>query len=55
MRCAHADGLGCPIVGDELYGHKADRLYLQAQSITFAHPVSGRRMYLVLPMPEGWT
>lgn len=55
MHCAHNDGLGCPIVGDELYGHKADRLYLQAQAITFFHPVSGRRIHLELPMPEGWT
>ena len=29
MHCAHPEGLGCPIVGDELYGRKADRLYLQ--------------------------
>ena len=46
MHCAHPDGLGCPIVGDELYGHKSDRLYLQAQSITFIHPVTGRRMHI---------
>lgn len=49
MHCAHPHGLGCPIVGDELYGHKSDRLYLQAQSITFIHPVTGKRMYLELP------
>ena len=42
MHCAHPDGLGCPIVGDELYGHKSDRLYLQAQAIAFAHPVTRR-------------
>ena len=48
MHCAHPDGLGCPIVGDELYGHKSDRLYLQAQAITFIHPVSGQRMHFEL-------
>ena len=45
MHCAHPDGLGCPIVGDELYGHKSDRLYLQAQAIAFTHPVTGKRMH----------
>ena len=49
MHCAHQEGLGCPIVGDELYGHKADRLYLQAESIAFVHPSTGRRMHLFCP------
>ncbi len=48
MHCAHPEGLGCPIVGDELYGQKADRLYLQAQAITFIHPVTGKRMHFEL-------
>lgn len=50
MHCAHPEGLGSPIVGDELYGHKKDRLYLQAQSITFEHPTTGRRMRFELLM-----
>ena len=49
MHCAHQQGLGCPIVGDELYGHKADRLYLQAEAIAFVHPGSGKRMHLFCP------
>ena len=49
VHCAHPEGLGCPIMGDELYGQKADRLYLQAQAITFVHPVTGRRMHFELP------
>ena len=49
MHCAHPDGLGCPIVGDELYGHKSDRLDLQAQAIAFAHPVTGKWMHFELP------
>ena len=51
MHCAHSEGLGCPIVGDELYGRKADRLYLQAQAISFVHPTTGKRMHLELPYP----
>lgn len=48
VHCAHPEGLGCPIVGDELYGKKADRLYLQAQAIAFDHPVTGKRMHFEL-------
>jgi len=33
--------LGCPILGDELYGKKADRLYLHAEYIEFRHPIYG--------------
>jgi tRNA pseudouridine32 synthase/23S rRNA pseudouridine746 synthase len=51
MHCAHPEGLGCPILGDELYGQKADRLYLQAQAITFVHPTIGKRMHFELPYP----
>ena len=51
MHCAHPEGLGCPIVGDELYGRKADRLYLQAQAIAFIHPMTGKRMHFELPYP----
>ncbi len=51
MHCAHPEGLGCPIVGDELYGEKADRLYLQAQAITFVHPLTEKRMHFELPYP----
>lgn len=53
MHCAHHEGLGCPILGDELYGRKADRLYLQAQAITFVHPVTNKRMHYELPYPFG--
>ena len=49
MHCAHKEGLGCPIVGDELYGKKADRLYLQAQAISFIHPTTGKKMHFELP------
>ncbi len=44
MHCAHPDGLGCPIRGDELYGQPADRLYLHAETLELTHPTSGQRM-----------
>ena len=53
MHCAHPDGLGCPILGDELYGHKSDRLYLQAQAITFTHPITGKRMHFEVVRMSG--
>ena len=51
MHCAHPEGLDCPIVGDELYGEKADRLYLQAQAVTFVHPTTEKRIHFELPYP----
>lgn len=42
IHAAHPKGLNCPILGDELYGKKADRLYLHAEEIEFRHPVSGQ-------------
>lgn len=42
VHCAHQDGLGCPILGDALYGRRAERLYLNAEEITFRHPVTGQ-------------
>ena len=41
VHAAHHQGLNCPILGDELYGKKADRLYLHAEYIEFRHPVYG--------------
>jgi len=44
VHCAHAEGLNRPIKGDNLYGRRADRLYLHAVRITFVHPATGDRM-----------
>lgn len=41
VHAAHPKGLNCPIIGDELYGKKADRLYLHAEYIEFRHPIYG--------------
>ena len=51
IHCAHPDGLGRPIVGDELYGTKGERLMLHAAEIWFRHPVTGEEMHLVSPPP----
>lgn len=41
VHAAHPKGLNCPILGDEIYGKKANRLYLHAEYIEFRHPVYG--------------
>jgi len=38
VHAAHVLGLNTAIVGDDLYGNKADRLYLHAEYIRFTHP-----------------
>ena len=45
IHCAHPDGLNNPIVGDELYGSKGERLCLHAAEIWFRHPISGEEMH----------
>ena len=52
VHCAHAEGLNRPIHGDNLYGRRADRLYLHAARIAFAHPMSGKEM--VFERKPGW-
>ena len=41
IHAAHPLGLHCPIIRDELYGEKADRLYLHAEYLEFTHPITG--------------
>ena len=55
VHCAYEDGLGCPILGDELYGSKdsADRLCLHAELIELNHPQTGERLRFELPHPFG--
>ncbi len=53
VHCAHPDGLGLPIIGDRLYGKKADRLYLHAEHIEFTHPTTGKRISFACP-PKWW-
>ncbi len=51
IHCAHPEGLGRPIKGDELYGTKADRLYLHAEQIWFRHPITGEDIHFISPSP----
>lgn len=51
LHAAHPEGLGCPIRGDQLYGHPADRLYLHAEQVQFLHPITGQRIHLTDPVP----
>lgn len=44
VHAAHPLGLHCPIIGDELYGKKAERLYLHAEALEFTHPITGKRV-----------
>ena len=57
VHCAHSEGLGRPIKGDNLYGHRSDRLYLHASRIVFSHPKTGERVEVssesaIFPMPS---
>lgn len=40
VHSAHVKGLNTPIVGDDLYGKRADRLHLHAGYIQFVHPTT---------------
>lgn len=44
VHAAHPLGLHCPIIGDELYGKKAERLYLHAEYLEFTHPITGETL-----------
>ncbi len=44
VHAAHQEGLNIPIKGDDLYGTKADRLYLHAAYISLDHPITGERV-----------
>ena len=38
MHASHRLGLNAPIIGDDLYGKKANRLHLHAEYLEFTHP-----------------
>lgn len=44
VHASHKLGLNTPIVGDDLYGKKANRLHLHAAEIEFAHPTTKEKM-----------
>lgn len=51
VHAAHNLGLNTPILGDDLYGVKADRLYLHAEKITFIHPKTAKQLSFISPTP----
>ena len=44
VHAAHKNGLNLPIIGDDLYGKKQDRLHLHAEFIAFLHPSTNKKM-----------
>ena len=51
----HLAHLGCPVVGDPLYGpadRPAPRLYLHAYQLTLPHPGTGEPVTFTAPTPE---
>ncbi|EGM68964.1 RluA family pseudouridine synthase [Shewanella sp. HN-41] len=44
VHCAHTEGLNTPIVGDDLYGKRGQRLHLHADLLCLEHPVSREPM-----------
>jgi tRNA pseudouridine32 synthase/23S rRNA pseudouridine746 synthase len=49
VHAAHKDGLNLPIIGDDLYGTKQDKLYLHADFIEFTHPTSKNKISFTVP------
>ncbi len=54
----HFASLGCPIVGDELYGRVSEdisRHALHAAQVTFPHPKTGERLSVEAPLHQDMT
>jgi 23S rRNA pseudouridine1911/1915/1917 synthase len=52
----HLAGLGCPVIGDRLYGNgvnPAGRLGLHARRLAFDHPTTGERVTVEAVFPVG--
>jgi 23S rRNA pseudouridine1911/1915/1917 synthase len=54
----HMAFIGCPIVGDRIYGFRKQRIrlkrqFLHAAELTFDHPRSGERLHFESPLPPG--
>jgi tRNA pseudouridine32 synthase / 23S rRNA pseudouridine746 synthase len=48
VHASHEMGLKTPIIGDDLYGQKANRLHLHAESLTFEHPETREQMTITV-------
>ncbi len=57
LQDGETNGLGAPIVGDELYSNRPDakdmdfRLMLHASMLTIYHPITGKQMTFQAPIP----
>lgn len=51
MHSAHQLGLNTPIIGDDLYGNEAERLYLHAEELKFTHPITKEKMHFISKAP----
>lgn len=51
MHAAHQRGLNSPIVGDDLYGQRDQRLHLHAGFIEFKHPATGKSISFTVADP----
>lgn len=51
VHSAHQQGLNTPIVGDDLYGKRADRLHLHAGYIKFVHPTTKQNVFFEVADP----
>jgi tRNA pseudouridine32 synthase / 23S rRNA pseudouridine746 synthase len=52
MHSAHELGLNAPIIGDDLYGMAAQRMYLHAAHLEFIHPKTKEKV--VFKADEGF-
>ncbi len=51
----HLSSVGLPLLGDELYGGpEFERIMLHAVSLQFPHPVTGEKITVKAPRPEGF-
>ncbi len=53
LHAAHSLGLGCPIIGDSLYGcgKMGNPMYLHASQLAFRHPLSNESLKFYSPPP----
>ena len=52
----HLAYIGHPVVGDEVYGYRKQRIklkrhFLHAAELSFVHPVTGQPLNLIAPLP----
>lgn len=51
MHASYPKGLNTPILGDVLYGKRANRLHLHAERITFVHPIKKEEISFTVDTP----